>query len=336
MTTHDSNTTSVNGASSEAAPHAWRWGIFFLGAQALLLLVAVANAQETTSSTGALVPDSAPAPAEVASPSAEAAPVEPDDAKTGIVFTTSSATPSSAAAAASPSANSPVPPAPCEVRDDDDAEGFGSFLIGAGVFDLSSLNHRLAANGYEQVKGAMTVIGGEGHAVLRNGFVIGGRGAAILGPSGDGPSGTRTHFNGGFGLFDVGFALVHTRTVLFTVLGGIGGYGLSFDIGEDAGATFDAVLKNPKRGVSLSHGGFLTSLGLGMDGRVPLGKPERGHEGFFSLGARIGGLYGPSLGEWGLPQGADATGGPDAALAGLYAMLAIGFGGAPAELGPSN
>ncbi|HEX2679035.1 MAG TPA: hypothetical protein VHM19_20435 [Polyangiales bacterium] len=224
-------------------------------------------------------------------------------------------------------------PAPCEPEDDDNAEGFGTFLLGAGYFDFSSLNDRLAANGYERIRGPLTVIGGEGHAVLRSGFVVGGRGAAILGPSGDGPGSLRTHFGGGFGLLDLGFALVHTRAVLFTVTGGIGGYGLGLDIGDDSSASFDAVLKSPKRSVSMSHGGVLTAVTIGLDGRVPLGKAEKGREGFFTMGLRIGGLYGPTVGEWSLPQGADATGGPDAALAGVYAALSIGFGGAPAELG---
>jgi hypothetical protein len=62
---------------------------------------------------------------------------------------------------------------------------------------------------------------------------------------------------------------------------------------------------------------------------VPLGESKDGHQGFFTIGARVGGLFGPALGEWSLPQGADASGGPSATLAGLYATLAVGFGGRP-------
>lgn len=69
------------------------------------------------------------------------------------------------------------------------------------------------------------------------------------------------------------------------------------------------MLKNPKRSTSLSEGGVLVGLPLALDGRVPLGKVERGRRGFFTLGARIGALYGPSLGGWSLPEG-NATGGP--------------------------
>ena len=58
----------------------------------------------------------------------------------------------------------------------------------------------------------------------------------ILGPDGGGPAGVQTHFNGGFGMLDVGLAPVHTSNVLFTVLAGIGGYGFDFEISIPARA----------------------------------------------------------------------------------------------------
>jgi hypothetical protein len=205
--------------------------------------------------------------------------------------------------------------------------------MGGGFFDLSSLNDRLAQNGYGKISNPLTLLGGEGHAVLRSGFVIGGRGAAVLGPTGTGPGDLQSHFAGGFGLFDLGFALVHTRSVLFTALGGIGGYGVSLSIGDDQTARFDDVLADPRRSTSLSRGGLLVGLTLGLDGRVPIGElDEQGRRGFFTLGARVGGLYGPALGGWSLPEAANATRGPNLGLTGAYAMLALGFGGGPASL----
>ena len=44
-------------------------------------------------------------------------------------------------------------------------KGIGSFLLGFGWFDLSSLNDRLAAEGYERISQPLTLIGGEGHAI---------------------------------------------------------------------------------------------------------------------------------------------------------------------------
>jgi hypothetical protein len=178
------------------------------------------------------------------------------------------------------------------------------------------------------------MIGGEGHAVFDSGFVAGGRGAAILGPNGNGPDDLQTEFGGGFGMVDLGFAFVHEPALLVTLTGGIGGYGMNLRIGEDQNLRFDDVLKNPRRGTTLTYGGLLVGATAGIDGRVPIGKvDERGRRGFFTLGARVGALYGPSLGDWGLPDGSDAKRGPHVGLTGFYAAVAIGFGGGPAGSG---
>jgi hypothetical protein len=214
---------------------------------------------------------------------------------------------------------------PCE-RDKDAVEGAGAFLVGAGLFDFSSLNNHLAANGYDRLSSVMPIIGGEGHAVFTSGFVAGAHGGGLLGASGHGP-GVRTRLSGGFGMVDLGFAPVRTRDVLFSITGGIGGYGLSLGIGDDQSASFDSVLAKPGRSVSLSQGGLLVGLRLGLDFRVPVGHVERGRRGFFTLGVRVAGLYGPPIGDWQISEGGKATDGPPASLTGGYAALAIGFGG---------
>ena len=57
------------------------------------------------------------------------------------------------------------------------------------------------------------------------------------------------------------------------------------------------------------------------------GKPQRGRQGYFAVGVRASGLYGPPMGEWRLNGSSDLTSGPDAAMAGFYAALTLGFGG---------
>lgn len=242
------------------------------------------------------------------------------------------APPATPPAAPSPNANtapSPSVTSPCPVcdDDDDDTEGRGAFLLGLGFFDLSKLNDRLVASGYEAVDDALTVIGGEGHAVFANGFVAGGMGAGILGPTSEGPREAHMDFGGGFGMLDLGFALVHTRSILFTVLGSVGGYGWTMSIDQPGAARFDDVLDNPRRSTSLTRGGMLAGLTLAIEGRIPVGPAERGRQGFFSLGLRAGGLYGPPLGTWSLADGSDATAGPDTRMAGVYSLLTLGFGG---------
>ncbi len=230
------------------------------------------------------------------------------------------------APAVSPPSAAPLPCTPCE-EDDSDAEGTGAFLIGLGFFDLSSLNDRLAAAGYERIPSMLTVIGGEGHAIFSSGFVVGGMGAAILSRGGNGPDDVETEFGGGFGMVDLGFALVHTRGLTFVLGGGVGGYGIGLSIQETGGARFSEVLETPRRSATLGRGGVLASVMLRLEGKVPIGGVERGRQGFFALGLRAGGLYGPAMGHWSLDNGSEVTGDPDTALAGFYAALTLGFGG---------
>jgi hypothetical protein len=238
-------------------------------------------------------------------------------------------TPSAPASAVSAQPAAPVPKEEtCPVCEDDfEGGGLAAFLIGPGWFDLSALNDRLAAHGYERISQPVTLIGGQAHAIFDSGFVLGGMGAGILGPSGGGPGDLRTNFGGGFGMADFGFALIRTQALLLTAMGGIGGYGWSLSIHDPGATAFDEVLEDPRRGATLSRGGMLFGASLQFEGRVPVGKPERGRQGFFAIGARVGGLYGPPITDWSLDDGADLTGGPDGAMAGFYAALTVGFGG---------
>jgi hypothetical protein len=227
------------------------------------------------------------------------------------------------------------PPEPCAPKDEP-SEGAGAFFLGVGLFDFSALNHRLRENGYERIAPATTLLGGEGHAVFPSGFVAGAHGGALLTPDGDGPSGLQRTFGGGFGMIDLGLALVQRPAFLLTLTSGIGGYGMSLGISDGQSARFDDVLKNPGRSSSISRGGLLVGLAVGVDGRVPVGKVERGRRGFFTLGARLGALYGPPLGSWSLAEGGNATRGPGSGLAGIYGAAVLGFGGGPQPERPGS
>jgi hypothetical protein len=199
---------------------------------------------------------------------------------------------------------------------------------------LRDLEDRLTANGYESLPWARPIIGGEGHAVLPSGFVVGAWGAALLGPGSSGPNDYTATLSGGFGMLDLGFALVHRRAALLSLLAGIGGYGYSVDIGNGSSTSFDDALANPARSTSVGTGGVLGSLTLGFDGRVDIGEPKAGRQGFFSLGARLGVLYGPPIGEWSLANEGTATGGPTTGLTGGFAAMAVGFGERPERATP--
>lgn len=220
----------------------------------------------------------------------------------------------------------PEPPPP--YTEGEPAEGAGAFFAGAGWFDFASLNRHLRANGYARVASPVALLGGEGRAVMPSGFILGARGAAILTSERGGPDGLERTFGGGFGAVELGFALVRARPLLVSLTGSVGGYGIELGVGDGQSESFDRALQNPRRSTALSRGGLLTGLAFGVDGRVPIGERDaRGGRGFFTLGARLGVLYGPPLGGWTLAHGGKATDGPDSGLTGFYAALALGFGG---------
>jgi hypothetical protein len=216
---------------------------------------------------------------------------------------------------------------PCKGEDHKPNEGAGMLVAGVAVLDLSSLNKRLHANGYERVPSALTMIGGEGRAVFDSGFVAGVRGAGIFTPSGSGPGGMQTHFSGGYGTLDFGFAFLHSERFLATVTGDVGGYGTSLGISDGQNVSFDDALANPRRSLTLARGGLLLGATLGFDARVPLGGGEHGRRGFFTIGLRLGALFGPALTAWNLGDAGQATGGPSSGLNGGFATMVLGFGG---------
>jgi hypothetical protein len=114
-----------------------------------------------------------------------------------------------------------------------------------------------------------------------------------------------------------------------SALVGVEGVGVFGDVYDDRHARFDDVLADPKRGASLNYGGVLGSLTLAMDWRV--GRGNERNRTFFTLGTRVGGLYGPTIGDGGLAWNARASSSPAFALAGGFIALAIGFGVGPAR-----
>jgi hypothetical protein len=275
--------------------------------------------------------DVAPAAPAAAAPAAPAAAAPAAPTPQPVPAAAAAATPAPTAAAPGVPASAPAGPCePCASTGiEDKTEGAGHFVLGVGVFDLSALNDQLAAAGYDRLSNTWPVIGGEGHALFESGFMIGGRGAALLGSTGNGPGELRTELSGGFGMLDLGFALVRMPAFRLALLGGVGGYGFALQISEQQSVRFDELLNTPQRSSLLSRGGLLLGLTLAIDGRVPLGDAKDGRRGFFTLGLRVGGLYGPPMGDWHASDGTEVSAGPDTGLAGGYAGLAIGFGSRP-------
>jgi hypothetical protein len=202
----------------------------------------------------------------VAEPPAEAPSAPPAASEPAPPVSESSVQPRAPAAApAAPASSTPKidlrtpTEKPDCIPEDEPAEGAGVFFIGVGFFDFAALNRRLRANGYEPIDDGITVIGGEGHAILPGGFVVGAHGGGLISSDGRGPNGFERSFGGGFGMLDFGLALVRTQPLLLTLTSGLGGYGMSLGISNRQSASFDDVLQNPARTSSISRGGMLVA-----------------------------------------------------------------------------
>ncbi len=201
-----------------------------------------------------------------------------------------------------------------------DAGGRGFFMIGAEYMDLDELNTVLAQHNYPQFDDYFLTLGGGGLAV-RNNFVLGGEGHALL-QSAKTQAGEqfRTSVMGGYGMFDAGYQVVHTRHVAIYPLLGIGGGGITLSIRQRATLDFNDVLVDPGRGVQLTNGELLVGGALGADWLI-----SSGNRGGFMLGLRAGYNYAPLEADWRFGEN-NVAGGPQSGLTGAYVRVSIGGG----------
>jgi hypothetical protein len=217
--------------------------------------------------------------------------------------------------------NEPAPTGPTPKLVGVDAFG------GAMVVDMSSLNDRLAANGYaHKLPLVFPILGGQGFGLFGR-FLIGGSGAGLLARSVDGlDSNSKVSASGAWGTFDFGYQVLRVNGFLIAPVLSLGGYGMDVTIDSRQNDTFDGALKAPARGANLTNNGFLTGISLvaktiiiGRNAHVADAKTG------WALGLRIGGLYGIPTHGW-RSNGAEIFGGPTAGLRGGYAALSIGAG----------
>lgn len=204
--------------------------------------------------------------------------------------------------------------------------GGGYFALGAMELDLDALNQRLAGAGYPEMSSSALTLGGGGH-VVRGRLLIGGQGHGFMADdetTADGATGVR--LGGGYGLFNLGWELVSRDRLSIYPTAGLGGGGTALQIGPRDVPRFDDVLDDPGRGVTLSHAGLLTSVGVRAE--VALGdRPRRRapRQGMV-VGAELSLLQGIGNWRWGTEWG-EVTRGPDATLDGVHLRVTIGGGG---------
>jgi len=203
-----------------------------------------------------------------------------------------------------------------------------SAFAGAAVIDMGPVNDRL-----ESTPGGLypknlpilfPILGGQGFGLF-NRFLIGGSGAGLLSRSVDESGNRQISASGAWGTFDFGYQLIRVNGFLLAPVLSLGGYGVTVTASDKGETSFADGLQN-NRSTSLNNNGFLTGLSL-VSKMIVIGKDA--HEAHarsgWSLGVRVGGLYGIPLRGW-KSDGTKVNGDPPFGLRGGYAALSLGVG----------
>jgi opacity protein-like surface antigen len=200
-----------------------------------------------------------------------------------------------------------------------DHGGRGFFMIGAQQLDLDELNERLGDAGHPDFDDVALTLGGGGF-FRRGRLILGGEGHGVIGSSETTADGDlRTGLAGGYGLLNLGFAVVEHSGLLVYPLVGVGGGGMSLSIDERSTPSFDDILDDPRRGVRLNQAQFLLSAGVGVD------QLFGGGRGGIAVGLRAGWTFAPLDSEWSFSRN-DVADGPEGGFDGGFIRLSVGGG----------
>lgn len=198
--------------------------------------------------------------------------------------------------------------------------GAGFFAAGVSNIATGELDDRLAARGYPTFGSTAVGVSLGVYRVLSGGVMLGAEWHGLI--IGDEPhDGGHVGVGGGYGTLGVGYAFQPSRRLrVYPRLGlGGGGMGLWFDTDDDVG--FDDVLEDPQpvagRDPVLGRAGPVVDLGGGAELL-----PQGGDSGLL-IGVRFGYLATPGASTW-LLYDDEATGGPDASIAGPYVRFMVG------------
>ena len=203
--------------------------------------------------------------------------------------------------------------------------GMGYSVFGFSTIDISNLNTKLESKGYTALPESYFCVGGGGHSIINKRWIIGGEAYSLLGDESTGADfKASTYIFQGFANF--GYIIFSKKGLSVYPLLGLGGGSMKLTLSEKgASYSFDDVLTDPKRGATLTAGGFLINLALGLDYYLKLGENEEGHGGFL-LGLRAGYTLAPSKGGWGMND-VELSGSPEIAMTGPFVRIILGGGG---------
>jgi len=199
---------------------------------------------------------------------------------------------------------------------------------GVMIVDMGPVNDRLQEQRAlypSDLPVIFPLLGGQGFGLFSR-FVIGGSGAGLLSRSVDAANDRKISASGAWGTFDFGYQLLRVNGFLIAPVLSLGGYGMNVTVAPKGEVNFDQALQNPTRSLSLSNNGFLTGVSV-IAQTVILGKGAQvaGARTGYTLGLRLGGLYGFPIHGW-TSSGATVNGDPPFGLRGGYLALSLGAG----------
>lgn len=199
---------------------------------------------------------------------------------------------------------------------------------GVMIVDMGPVNDRLQEQRAlypNDLPVIFPLLGGQGFGLFSR-FVIGGSGAGLLSRTVDAANDRKVSASGAWGTFDFGYQLLRVNGFLIAPVLSLGGYGMNVTVAPKGEANFDESLSNPTRSLSLSNNGFLTGVSV-IAQTVILGKGAqvKGARTGYTLGLRLGGLYGFPVHGW-TSNGATVNGDPPFGLRGGYLALSLGAG----------
>jgi hypothetical protein len=199
--------------------------------------------------------------------------------------------------------------------------GGGGFTVGYGNMNISELQ-TFVPGSVPGFSNDQILLGGMGHGFIGR-LVIGGGGSGITGNHFATDS-LRGSVSGGYGTFDVGYAIVNKNKLKFFPMLGIGGGGYGVSITKTGTLNVMNVIDEPGRKIDISNGGIVAdfSLNLYTIPALVYDKTENSYGGFM-IGLKVGYLYSVPTSNWSY-SGGDITGGPTFGLNMPYFKLVLG------------
>ena len=158
--------------------------------------------------------------------------------------------------------------------------GSNQTIVGYARFSFPDLDARVAAAGLPRVANSAVTIGIGGD--IRRGHALAGAAFQSMISRDHKDGAYRTRMSGSYSLFDIGYAILRSRSTFIYPIAGIGVTHMSVNVKSRGDFSFDDGLSNPAREISMSGLAPLGHFGVLVERRFTRGESE------FAVALRIG------------------------------------------------